>query len=110
MWRLTRVAVLKPPARPPHADPTYLVDGIIHYCVANIPGTVARTATLALNNATIPFTLALANKGIIAALQADPHLMNGLNVHAGHITCPAVAEALKVDFVPPGRALALSNL
>lgn len=93
-----------------HADPTYLVDGIIHYCVANIPGTVARTATLALNNATIPFTLALANKGIIAALQADPHLMNGLNVHAGHITCPAVAEALKVDFVPPGRALALSNL
>ncbi|HZX33689.1 MAG TPA: alanine dehydrogenase [Rhodocyclaceae bacterium] len=77
-----------------HADPTYVVDGIVHYCVANMPGAVARTSAFALNNATLPFVLALAGKGWRQALLDDPHLRNGLNVHAGAITCPPVAEAL----------------
>lgn len=66
-----------------HADPTYIVDGVVHYCVANMPGAVARTATQALNNATLPFVLALADQGVAAALRADPHLANGLNVSRG---------------------------
>ena len=82
-------------ARPTtHSDPVYTVDGVIHYCVANMPGAVARTSTFALNNATLPFTLALANKGWRAALQNDSHLRNGLNVANGQITHPAVATAL----------------
>lgn len=80
-----------------HSDPTYVVDGIIHYCVANMPGAVARTSTLALNNATLPFTLALANKGWKKALADDVNLRNGLNVRAGKITCKPVAEAHGLD-------------
>ena len=75
-----------------HADPTYVVDGIVHYCVANMPGAVARTSTFALNNATLPFTLALANKGWKQALIDDTHLRNGLNVCAGKLTCAPVAQ------------------
>jgi len=76
-----------------HADPTYEVDGIIHYCVANMPGAVPLTSSYALNNATLPFGLALANKGI-AACEQDPHLAPGLNVHKGRIVNAAVAESL----------------
>jgi alanine dehydrogenase len=76
-----------------HSDPTYVVDGVVHYCVANMPGAVARTSTFALNNATLPFTLALADKGWRKALSDDPHLRAGLNVCAGHITCEPVAAA-----------------
>ncbi|MBC7132983.1 MAG: alanine dehydrogenase [Roseovarius sp.] len=84
-----------------HADPIYEVDGIIHYCVANMPGAVARTSTLALGNATMPFLLALANKGWKRACAEDPHLLNGLNVHAGQLTCAAVGEALGIATVDP---------
>ena len=77
-----------------HADPTYVVDDVVHYCVANMPGAVARTSTFALNNATLPFVLALANKGVERALREDPHLKAGLNVHAGHIANAVVADAL----------------
>jgi alanine dehydrogenase len=79
-----------------HAQPTYVEEGVVHYCVTNMPGAVARTSTLALGNATLPFVLALADKSWRAAVQADVHLMAGLNVHAGEITCAAVAEALKL--------------
>lgn len=84
-----------------HENPTYVIDDVVHYCVANMPGGVARTSTLALNNATLPFTLALANKGAKQALLDDPHLLNGLNLHNGKVTCAAVFEAL-------GRQLNLS--
>lgn len=76
-----------------HADPIYEVDGIMHYCVANMPGAVARTSTIALGNATMPFMLALADKGWKQACADDPHLLNGLNVHAGKLTFDAVGEA-----------------
>jgi alanine dehydrogenase len=81
-----------------HQDPVYVVDGIIHYCVANMPGAVARTSTFALNNATLPFALRLANLGADAAMAADPHLAMGLNVAAGVIRHRAVAEALDLPF------------
>jgi alanine dehydrogenase len=81
-----------------HADPTYVVDEVVHYCVANMPGAVARTSTLALNNATLPFVIALAEKGTRRALEEDPHLLNGLNVAAGAITCASVAEAHGLAF------------
>jgi alanine dehydrogenase len=77
-----------------HQDPVYIVDGVVHYCVANMPGGVARTSTLALNNATLPFGLALANKGPAKAMLEDKHLLNGLNVHKGMVTCEAVVDAL----------------
>ena len=83
-----------------HSDPTYVVDGVVHYCVANMPGAVARTSTFALNNATLPFALALADKGWKQALKDDPHLRNGLNVHAGKITCKPVAEAHGLPYTP----------
>ena len=88
-----------------HAAPTFVVDGIVHYCVANMPGAVARTSTYALNNVTLPHTLAIAEKGWQAALRANPHLAAGLNVHAGKITCAAVAEALGLAYTPFGEAL-----
>ncbi|WP_372005896.1 alanine dehydrogenase [Tistrella mobilis] len=88
-----------------HRQPTYEVDGIVHYCVANMPGGVARTSTFALNNATLPFVLALADKGAARALAEDPHLMNGLNVHAGQLTIEAVAEAQNLTAVTPADAL-----
>ncbi|MCW2243828.1 alanine dehydrogenase [Azospirillum canadense] len=90
-----------------HAEPTYLVDGVVHYCVANMPGGVARTSTFALNNATLPFVLDLADRGHRAALARDPHLRNGLNVHAGAVTCKAVAEAQNLAYTPAEEALGL---
>ncbi len=89
-----------------HANPTYVVDGIIHYCVTNMPGAVARTSTFALNNATLPFVLALANKGYKRALQEDPHLLNGLNVYFGNITYEAVARDLNLSYISASQALA----
>src|SRR3954471_4855841 len=88
-----------------HTAPTYTVDGVVHYCVTNMPGGVPRTSTFALNNATLPFVLALADKGPIEALRADPHLRAGLNVHAGRVTHPAVAAALGYPFVEALAAL-----
>ena len=84
-----------------HADPIYEVDGIMHYCVANMPGAVARTSTIALGNATMPFMLALANKGWKKACADDPHLLEGLNVHAGQLTYYAVGKALGIDVISP---------
>ncbi len=77
-----------------HADPTYVVDGVVHYCVTNMPGAVARTSAVALNNATLPFTLQIAEKGWRRAAADNPHLAAGVNVHAGKVTHPAVAQAL----------------
>ncbi|MDQ8726117.1 alanine dehydrogenase [Bradyrhizobium sp. LHD-71] len=88
-----------------HSDPTYVVDGIVHYCVTNMPGAVARTSTFALNNATLPFVLALADKGLRAAVAADSHLRAGLNVYAGHVTCKPVAEAHGLEWVSAETAL-----
>ncbi len=88
-----------------HQNPTYEVDGIIHYCVANMPGGVARTSTFALTNATLPFAVQLANKGPKRAMLDNPHLLNGLNVHAGQITFEAVANDLGYAYVPAARAL-----
>ena len=81
-----------------HADPTYLVDGVLHYCVANMPGAVARTSTFALTNATYPFVEALANRGVMQALSIDHHLRNGLSVHKGVLTSKPVAQAQGLDF------------
>ena len=92
-----------------HSEPTFIVDDVVHYCVANIPGAVPRTSTYALNNATLPHVLTLANKGYRQALLDDPHLRNGLNVHAGEVTCKEVAAALGYDFRPPLEALAAQN-
>jgi alanine dehydrogenase len=88
-----------------HGDPIYNVDGVMHYCVANMPGAVARTSTIALGNATMPFLLALANKGWRQACIDDPHLLNGLNVHAGQLTYYAVGKALGIDVVSPSIAV-----
>jgi len=88
-----------------HSNPTYVVDGIVHYCVTNMPGAVARTSTFALNNATLPFVLALADKGLKAAMTADIHLRAGLNVHAGRITCKPVAEAHGLEWIAAEAAL-----
>ncbi len=82
-----------------HSNPTYVVDGVVHYCVANMPGAVARTSTFALNNATLPFALAIADKGWKPALKEDVHLRNGLNVHDGKLTCAPVAEAHGMKYV-----------
>lgn len=93
-----------------HQDPVYVVDGVVHYCVANMPGGVARTSTMALNNATLPFGLALANKGPKQAMLDDPHLLNGLNVHEGKVTYKAVVDALgsklNLEFMDAKAALA----
>ncbi|MDR3500274.1 MAG: alanine dehydrogenase [Parvibaculum sp.] len=89
-----------------HAEPTYIKHDIVHYCVANMPGAVARTSTFALNNATLPFTLALADKGHARALAENPHLLAGLNVYRGKITYQAVSDALGVAYCPAAKALA----
>lgn len=83
-----------------HDAPTYIEQGIVHYCVANMPGAVARTSTFALTNATLPFILALADKGLKQALADDVHLRNGLNIYDGKLTCEAVAEAQNLTFTP----------
>ena len=88
-----------------HKEPTYVVDGVIHYCVANMPGAVARTSTMALTNATLPFAVSLANKGLKAALLNDEHLRNGLNVFEGKVTYQAVAEVLGYESVDAKTAL-----
>jgi len=83
-----------------HSDPTYLVDGVIHYCVANIPGAVPRTSTYALSNATLPYALRLANLGFLEAARRDPALAKGVNTYRGHITYEAVAETFNLPFKP----------
>ena len=88
-----------------HENPTFVIDDIVHYCVANMPGAVARTSTFALNNATLPFTLSLANKGYRQALLDDPHLCAGLNVHRGKLTYKAVADDLGLDYLSAKEAL-----
>ena len=83
-----------------HSDPIYVLHDVVHYCVANMPGAVARTSTFALNNATLPFALALADKGLAYALSTDPYLREGLNVYEGHVSHEAVATATRTDYVP----------
>lgn len=88
-----------------HQEPTYVVDDIVHYCVANMPGAVPRTSTFALNNATLPFILSLVNQGVKNALLSDIHFLNGLNVHRGKVTCDAVAKELGYEYYEPRAAL-----
>ncbi len=88
-----------------HAEPTYLVDEVVHYCVTNMPGAVARTSAVALNNATLPFILQLADQGFPGALTENAHLAQGLNIHAGHVVHPAVAQALGLTALPLRAAL-----
>ncbi|MGY9004626.1 MAG: alanine dehydrogenase, partial [Alphaproteobacteria bacterium] len=88
-----------------HADPVYVEEGVIHYCVTNMPGAVPRTSAYALNNATLIFVRTLADKGVVAALRDDPHLLAGLNVCEGNLTCKAVAESLSLAFTPALAAL-----
>lgn len=89
-----------------HSNPTYEVDGIVHYCVANMPGAVPRTSTFALTNATLNLALALANKGFVRAVEEDPHLRAGVNVHRGHITCQPVADSQGKPYKPLAELLA----
>ena len=89
-----------------HDEPTFVVDGIVHYCVANMPGAVSRTSTYALNNVTLPHALRIAELGWKQAMRTDPHLAQGLNVHAGRVIYPAVAEELGYEVLPLGQALA----
>lgn len=94
-------------ARPTtHTDPTYVVDGVVHYAVANMPGAVPYTSTHALNHATLPRVLALADLGWRSALREDPHLRHGLNIGEGQVTHPAVAQSLDVEYVPAERVIA----
>jgi alanine dehydrogenase len=88
-----------------HTHPTYVVDNVVHYCVANMPGGVPRTSTYALNNATLPYVLALAGEGYRAAMRRDPHLLGGLNVHEGKVTNQPVAQALGLAFEDAARAI-----
>ncbi len=89
-----------------HDNPTYRVHDVVHYCVTNMPGAVARTSTFALNNATLPFMLKLADKGFAPAMRDDGHLKAGLNVHGGKVTCEAVANDLNLDYQPADEVLA----
>ncbi|MCT4685007.1 MAG: alanine dehydrogenase, partial [Roseicyclus sp.] len=89
-----------------HEDPIYEVDGVVHYCVANMPGAVARSSTIALGNATMPFMVALADKGWRQACLDDPHLLAGLNTHEGQLTNHAVGSALGIDVTAPSAILA----
>jgi alanine dehydrogenase len=88
-----------------HGDPTYIVDDVVHYCVANMPGGVPRTSTLALNNATLPFLVKLANKGYKKALSEDKNFLSGLNVHKGEVTYKAVADIFGYEFMNPKNAI-----
>lgn len=88
-----------------HSDPYYVIDGVVHYCVTNMPGAVSRTATQALTNATLPYVMALAEKGYEQALREDPGLADGLNVYHGQVTNPGVADALGYDFISPQKLL-----
>lgn len=93
-----------------HQQPSYIVDGIVHYCVSNMPGAVARTSTLALNNVTLPFVLSLAQKGYQQALLDNPHLLKGLNIFKGKVTYQAVAQALNLEYTDPLSLLISSNI
>jgi alanine dehydrogenase len=88
-----------------HADPTFVVDGVIHYCVANMPGAVPVTSSEALSNVTLPYVLEMAGKGIKSALLANANLRNGLNTYAGSITCEPVAQSFQREFVDALQAL-----
>ena len=88
-----------------HGDPTYIVDDVVHYCVANMPGGVPRTSTFALNQATLPYLVKLANKGYQKALGEDKNFLAGLNVHKGHVTYKAVADVFGHEYVNPGDAI-----
>ena len=88
-----------------HGDPTYIVDDVVHYCVANMPGGVPRTSTFALNNATLPFLVKLANKGYQKALGEDKNFLAGLNVYKGDVTYKAVADVFGYEFVSPDKAI-----
>lgn len=88
-----------------HQNPTYVIDGVVHYCVANMPGAVPRTSTFALNNATLPFIIELANLGYKEAMRQDPHLLNGLNICEGKVTYKAVADALGQTYTPAIRMI-----
>lgn len=90
-----------------HQDPTFIVEDVVHYCVANMPGALSRTSTQALNNATLPFVLALADKGTKQALSDDVHLLQGLNTVKGKLTCPHVGEAQGIDSLTPEQGLAV---
>ena len=86
-------------------DPTFIVDNVVHYCVANMPGGVPRTSTIALNKATLPYLVKLANRGYQKALSEDKNFLAGLNVHKGHVTYKAVADAFGHEYVNPGDAI-----
>ena len=92
-----------------HQDPTFEVDGVIHYCVANMPGAVPISSTYALTNATLPYVIALAEHGIAEAARRDPALRLGINVAGGKVTHPAVAEGVGMEYVPPEEALGLGG-
>jgi len=88
-----------------HSEPTFVVDGVVHYCVANMPGVVPRTSTFGLNNATLPYVLRLADAGWKEALRSDTGFMHGLNIHEGHICCEAVARAHNLRHSPAEKFL-----
>jgi alanine dehydrogenase len=88
-----------------HSNPTYYVDGVLHYCVANIPGAVPRTSTFALNNTTAPYTLKLASKGFEKAISDDPGFLEGVNVYHGKLTCKPVADSLDLQYTPLADAM-----
>lgn len=91
-----------------HSDPTFVIDEVVHYCVANMPGAVPRTATISLTNTILPYVLTLASEGVKESLVSNPNFLNGLNIHAGKICEPAVAEAHNLDYMDPAEALSLS--
>ncbi len=91
-----------------HQEPTYIVDDVVHYCVANMPGAVPRTSAIALNNATLPYVISLADNGYRKAMENDPDLLNGLNIHQGLITCEAVASSFDHNYMP--AEIAISSL
>ena len=91
-----------------HSDPTFVIDEVVHYCVANMPGAVPRTATISLTNTILPYVLTLASEGVKEPLVSNPNFLNGLNIHAGKICEPAVAGAHNLDYIDPAGALSLS--
>ena len=88
-----------------HSDPTFVVDGVVHYCVANMPGAVPRTSTFALTNVTLPYALQIADRGLVQAVRSDPGLMAGINTYRGKVTCEPVAESQNREFTPVGELL-----
>lgn len=92
-----------------HSDPTFVIDEVVHYCVANMPGAVPRTATISLTNTILPYVLTLASEGVKESLVSNPNFLNGLNIHAGKICEPAVAEAHNLDYMDPAEALSLPS-